>query len=129
VTRIEPSEFLAQGGEPQQRYELLRSYWVESASAGRSSFASGLLGLLRMPWGRRLFHFGLLGLLDEDPTDGGRFAVVPHAPPSSASASSAPRCARMLLDATDGESRLREAYRWLLAPAEWPALPRAAEEE
>jgi hypothetical protein len=95
------------------------------------STPGNLLALLRLPWGRRLFHFGVLGLLDEDPTGDGWFAVVAqHAPPTgSSSAQLELRCARVLLATIDGESRLREAYRWLLAAPEQPVLQRAAEEE
>jgi len=79
--------------------------------------SSGLLELLRLPWGRRLFHFGILGLVDEDPTGSGWFSVAPQVPPEPASTASSPipRCARMVVSTVDGESRLREAYRLLLA--------------
>lgn len=115
---IEGMVFLQLGGDAQRRYESLRSRWV--APDSRS-----MLAILRVPWGRRLFHFGLLGLLDQDPTGGGWFAVAPQDPPAPASAVAGPRCARMLLAAIDGESRLREAYRWLLVPS--AELPQTAE--
>lgn len=77
-----------------------------------------MLSILRMPWGRRLLHFGLLGLLDEDPTVGGWFTITrsalePAVPPDATAAVT--RCARVLLAEVDGESRLREAYRCVLA--------------
>lgn len=115
---IDGMAFLHLGGDTQRRYESLRSHWVAPDSRG-------LLAILRMPWGRRLFHFGILGLLDQDPTGGGWFEVALQDPPTSAAAVAGPRCARMLLAAIDGESRLRAAYQWLLVPS--AALPQAAE--
>ena len=118
MTSVGGVSFLERGGTPQQRYEALRSRWV-------APDAPGLLAILRMPWGRRLFHFGVLGLLDEDPTGGGRFTMASQARAVSVSAGAAstPRCARMVLDTLDSESRLREAYRWVLMPS---AAPRHA---
>jgi hypothetical protein len=114
-------EFLRVGGVLQKRYESVRAGWMALDSPG-------VLEFLRMPWGRRLFHFGVLGLLDEDPTGAGRFEVTEHvsAAPVSAEAVPSPRCMRLMLPAVDAESRLREAYRSILSTLE--ALQRAVGE-
>jgi hypothetical protein len=88
----------------QERYEALRSRWTDDNSPGT-------IGLLRLPWGQRLAHFGVLGLLDEDPTEVGWFGD--HASPSHAQPV---RCVRVLLGAEDVV--MRDTYRGLLrAPA------------
>ena len=58
------TEFLKVGGTPQERYESLRSRWLAADSPG-------VLGMVRLPWGRRLLYFGVLGVLDTDPTGTG----------------------------------------------------------
>lgn len=106
----EATEFLKLGGDAQLRYESLRSRWLAPESPG----AFAILGL---PWGRRVLHFGFLGLMDEDPTGRGWFTTVAQTPASIPPAAPAARCRRMMLAAPDGESRLRDAYRWILLPA------------
>ena len=63
----------------------------------------------RTPWARRLLHFGLLGMLDQDPTGDAWFGA-----PSWWSSSSGFHCTRLHLGAGDGEVRARDAYRCLL---------------
>jgi len=108
---IDPSqtEFLGSGGAAQQRYEELRSRWMAPDSAG-------ILDIVRMPWGRRLVHFGLLGLLDHDPTGWGWFGVSAseHAARPNGAESAQIRTTRLMLAADDGETRIREAYRWII---------------
>jgi hypothetical protein len=87
------------GGAPQDRYEILRAWWF-------APDCRGVLALARTPWGHRLLHFGLLGLLDQDPTGGAWFGM------SSAAAGFS--CRRLLLATDDGEVRARDAYRCLL---------------
>jgi len=91
---------LHQGGAPQDRYELLRAHWF-------APDCRGVLGLARRPWAHRLLHFGLLGLLDEDPMGGAWFGASP-------SAAAGMSCTRLLLAADDGDVRARDAYRCLL---------------
>jgi hypothetical protein len=96
-------EVLSTGGSPQDRYEQLRAWWSEHD-------CEDVLGLVRIPWGLRLLHFGVLGLLDEDVTGDGWFqagAALPTAPGT--------RCTRVLLSAEDGATRASEAYRCILA--------------
>ncbi len=88
------------GGAPQDRYELLRTRWF-------APDCRGMLDLARRPWARRLLHFGLLGLLDEDPTGEAWFGASP-------SAVAGISCTRLLLAADDGDVRARDAYRCLL---------------
>jgi len=97
------AEFLRLGGIAQDRYEDLRRRWMSPDSPGT-------IGLARLPWGRRLIHFGLLGLLDEDVTGGAWFGA-------GASSPTAPdvRCTRVLLAADEADVRAREAYRCVLA--------------
>ena len=95
-------EFLSTGGTPQDRYEQLRAWWSEHDE--------DVLGLVRIPWGLRLLHFGVLGLLDEDVTGDGWFqpgAALPTAPGA--------RCTRVLLSVEDGDRRASEAYRCILS--------------
>jgi len=97
------SEFLGTGGSPQDRYEQLRAWWS-------AHDYEDVLGLARIPWGLRLLHFGVLGLLDDDITGDGWFqagAALPTAPGA--------RCTRVLLSVEDGDMRASEAYRCILA--------------
>jgi len=91
------------GGIPQERYEELRGQWL--ASDGGCVFT-----LLRKPWGTRLLHFGMLGLLDEDFTDSAWFG-----PSSGASSSSGIHSTRVFLGGEDGNAREHAAYCYLLA--------------
>jgi hypothetical protein len=96
-------EFLGTGGIPQDRYEQLRAWWS-------AHDYEDVLGLVRIPWGLRLLHFGVLGLLDEDVTGDGWFqpgAALPMAPGTC--------CTRVLLSVEDGDTRASEAYRCILA--------------
>jgi hypothetical protein len=96
-------EFLCTGGTVQDRYEQLRAWW--------SAHDDGdMLGLLRMPWGLRLLHFGVLGLLDEDITGEGWFRAGASVPPTAPEV----RCTRVLLSLDDGGIRASEAYRCIL---------------
>jgi hypothetical protein len=98
----EAETFLGLGGTWQERYEDLRAHWLDSDG-------SGVFTIMRKPRGRRLLHFGVLGLLDEDPTGGHWFGE------GAASAMGvAARCTRVLLAAEDGDVRVREAYRCIL---------------
>jgi len=90
------------GGAPQDRYELLRARWF-------APDCRGVLGLARTPWARRLLHFGLLGMLDQDPTGDAWFGAS-----SWWSSSAGFHCTRLHLGAGDGEVRARDAYRCLL---------------
>jgi len=102
------TEFLKVGGTPQERYESLRSRWLTADSPG-------VLGMVRLPWGRRLLYFGVLGVLDTDPTGIGWFEVIEPVTPSVATEPApGPRCMRVMLPTVDGESRLRNAYRSIL---------------
>jgi hypothetical protein len=91
------------GGVSQARYEELRRHWL--APNGGCVFA-----LLRLPWGTRLLHFGMLGLLDEDFTGAAWFGPV------GSSSLAGMRCLRVLLGGEDGYAREREAYCCLLDP-------------
>ena len=94
--------FLRTGGAWQERYEQLRAHWLDPDGGG-------VLGIMRKPRGRRLLHFGVLGLLDEDPTGGHWFGQG-----AVSAVESAARCTRVLLAAEDGAVRAREAYRCIL---------------
>jgi hypothetical protein len=102
VELARPEQFLRKAGPPQDRYELLRVQWLAPEGGG-------VFGLMRSCWARRLLHFGLLGLLDEDPTGDGWFGT-------GTSAVAGPRCTRVLLAAEDGQVRAAAAYRFLLQP-------------
>lgn len=94
------------GGVAQERYEELRRFWTDQDAAN-------VLGLVRLRWGQRLVHFGVLGLLDEDPTSAGWFGSSTAPLPAH---DWALRCVRVLLGAED--VALREAYRRLLGAPE-----------
>lgn len=68
------------------------------------------MALLRRSWGQRLVTFGLLGLLNEDPTGGRWFGLST----ASVSPDGGRRCVRVLLSCEDAEERLRLAYKNLL---------------
>ncbi len=91
------------GGIAQERYEELREQWLAPNSGG-------VFVLLRLPWGTRLLHFGMLGLLDEDCTGAAWFGPV------GSHALAGMRCLRVLLGGEDGYVRERAAYCCLLAP-------------
>ena len=93
-------DFLQSGYTAQERYEQLRSQWFSPNNVG-------IFNLVRMPWGRRLLHFGLLGLRDEDLTGGAWFSA-------SQLADNEIRCMRVFLSTDDGDVRMREAYRCIL---------------
>ena len=94
--------FLGLGGAWQERYEHLRAHWLDPDNGG-------VFAIMRKPRGRRVLHFGVLGLLDEDPTGGHRFGE------GAVSATEfAASCTRVLLAAEDGDARVLEAYRCIL---------------
>lgn len=99
--------FLEAGGAAQQRYEDLRSRWC--VSEGK------VLDLVRMPWAHRMFHFGVMGLLDDDASGGNWFGPSRVIPFAGAPESNF-RCIRVLLAEDGGDARAREAYRLLLCP-------------
>lgn len=99
---LSTSTFCHIGGVPQERYEELRGQWF--ASDGSCVFT-----LLRNPWGARLLHFGMLGLLDEDFTDSAWFGTS-----SGSSSSTAIRSTRVFLGEEDGNACEHAAYCYLL---------------
>lgn len=97
--------FLGVAGAPQQRYEKLRSCWLESES-------QTVFDVIRLSWGQRFFHFGILGLLDEDPTGCEWFGSSREMPFGSGKEF---RCVRTLLATEDSEPRVHQAYRLILS--------------
>ena len=91
------------GGVWQERYEQLRASYLDPAGGG-------VFGVVRKPGGRRLLHFGAVGLLDEDPTAGHWFGEG-----ALSTMGVAAHCTRVLLAVEDGDVRAREAYRCILA--------------
>jgi hypothetical protein len=70
-------------------------------------------------------HFGLLGLLDEDPTAAGWFGTAPS--PSPLTLADGPfHCVRVLLGADDADARVRDAYRRLLSTCDLVASTKEA---
>jgi hypothetical protein len=72
--------------------------------------SGGIMALLRMPWGQRLVSFGLLGLLDDDPTGRGWFGPSL----SFTRGGGCGRCVRVMLSSEDAEERMRKAYKNVL---------------
>ncbi len=113
MTAFSAETFLHIGGVSQERYEQLRGRWF-------APDGGGVLGLVRLSWGIRFLHFGMLGLLEDDVTGGTWFG-----PAGSSSSVSGMRCLRVLLGADDGEARAREAYRCVLALLDYMPLKAA----
>jgi hypothetical protein len=103
MTSLSMATFRQVGGIAQVRYEELRKQWLAPNNCG-------VFALLRLPWGIRLLHFGMLGLLDEDCTGAAWFG------PAGSHALAGVHCLRVLLGGDDGYVREREAYCCLLAP-------------
>ena len=103
MTALSAVTFQNIGGISQERYEGLRRQWL-------APNGGGVFSLLRLPWGTRLLHFGMLGLLDEDFTGTAWFG-----PAAASSSLAGMRCLRVLLGSEDGYGREREAYCCLLA--------------
>lgn len=105
MTALSTATFGRIGGIAQERYEELRKQWL-------APNGGGVFALLRLPWGTRLLHFGMLGLLNEDFTGAAWFG------PAGSSSLAGMRCLRVLLGGEEGYAREREAYCCLLVPAD-----------